>query len=76
MSYSLGDMITEVYQNLGESTDLLPYQPASYGTVDLTTAGAALLQKWINRAYRKVGSTQLPDGTFIRFRSFERRQFF
>lgn len=75
MSYSVSDMIIETFENLGESTDLYPYG-ASYGTVDLTTAGAQKILKWLNRAYRKVGNTQLPDGTFIRFRSFERRVFF
>jgi len=75
MSYSVGDMITEVYENLGESTDLYPYG-ATYGTVDLTTAGAQKILKWLGRAYRKVCSTQLSDGTFVRFRSLERRSFF
>ena len=75
MSYSVADMIQEVYENLGESTDLYPYG-ATYGQVDLTTAGSQRLLKWLNRAYRKVASTQLPDGTFVRFRSLERRQFF
>ena len=75
MSYTYGDMIREVYENLGESTDLYPYGGV-YGTVDLTTAGAQMIGKWVNRAYRKVGNTQLGDGTYVRFRSFERRVFF
>ena len=75
MSYSLSDMIIEVFENLGESTDLLPYSTV-YGTVDLTTSGAQKLLKWINRSYRKVCATQLGDGTFVRFRSLERRVFF
>jgi hypothetical protein len=75
MSYTVADMVQETYENLGESTDLYPYG-STYGTVDLTTAGAQKLLKWLNRAYRKVGNTQLPDGTFVRFRSFERRKFF
>jgi hypothetical protein len=68
-------MITEVYENLGESTDLYPYG-ASYGTVSLSTTGAQKLLKWLNRAYRKVCNTQLADGTFVRFRSLERKAFF
>ena len=75
MSSTLGDMIREVYENLGESTDLYPYG-STYGTVDLTTPGAQMLQRWINRSYRKVCNTQLSDGTFVRFRSLERRKFF
>ena len=75
MSYNVSDMIIETFNNLGESTDLLPYG-ASYGTVDFTTAGAKTLLKWLNRAYRKVTNTQLGDGTFIRFRSLERKVFF
>lgn len=75
MSYSVADMIIETYENLGESTDLYPYG-ATYGTVDLTTAGAQKILKWLNRAYRKVCSTQLSDGTLIRFRSLERHAFF
>ena len=75
MSYTLSDMIIEVYENLGESSDLYPYG-VTYGTVDLTTQGAQKLQKWINRAYRKVTSSQLADGTFVRFRSLERHAYF
>lgn len=75
MSYSVGDMIIEVFENLGESTDLNPYG-STYGVVDLTTPGAQKLLKWLGRAYRKVGATQLSDGTFVRFRSFERDVFF
>jgi hypothetical protein len=75
VSYSVSDMVKEVFENLGESTDLYPYN-ATYGTVDFTTSGAQKLLKWLNRAYRKVCNTQLADGTFIRFRSLERRQFF
>jgi hypothetical protein len=75
MSYTVSDMIIEVYENLGESTDLLPYS-STYGVVDLTTPGAQKLLKWVGRAYRKVANTQLSDGTFVRFRSLERKQFF
>jgi hypothetical protein len=75
MSYSVVDMIQEVYENLGESTDLYPYG-ATYGTVSLATAGSQRILKWLNRAYRKVTNTQLSDGTFIRFRSLERHAFF
>jgi hypothetical protein len=75
MSYSVSDMLIEVYENLAESTDLYPYG-ATYGVVDVTTPGAQRLLKWLGRAYRKVCSTQLADGTFMRFRSLERRKFF
>ena len=75
MAYSLTDMIIETYENLGESSDLYPYG-GTYGIVDLTTAGAQRIQRWLNRAYRKVCNTQLPDGTFVRFRSLERHEFF
>lgn len=75
MSYNVADMIVEVFEALGESSDLYPYG-STYGTVDLTTAGAQRILKWLNRAYRKVCNTQLADGTFIRFRSLERRVFF
>jgi hypothetical protein len=68
-------MIIEAFEDLGESTDLYPYG-STYGTVDLTTPGAQKLLKWLGRAYRKVCNTQLSDGTYIRFRSLERRQFF
>ena len=77
MSYQLADMVVEVYENLGESSDLYPYSATlGYGVVDLTTPGAQRILKWLNRAYRKVTNTQLPDGTFIRFRSLERHAFF
>lgn len=75
MATTVSDMIVEVFENLGESSDLYPYG-ATYGTVDLTTAGAQRILKWLNRAYRKVGNTQLADGTLVRFRSFERHAFF
>jgi hypothetical protein len=75
MSYAVSDMIIEVFENLGESTDLNPYG-ATYGVVDLTTSGAQKLLKWLNRSYRKVCSSQLADGTFVRFRSLERKVFF
>jgi hypothetical protein len=79
MSYSLSDMMIEVFENLGESTDLDLYGVATggtYGTVNLALSGSQKIQKWINRAYRKVCSTQLSNGTFVRFRSLERRVFF
>jgi hypothetical protein len=75
MSYALTDMIVEVFENLGESSDLYPYDGA-YGVVSLATPGSQRILKWLNRAYRKVCNTQLPDGTFIRFRSLERHAFF
>ena len=75
MSYALTDMIIETFENLGESSDLYPYG-ATYGTVSLAAPGAQRILKWLNRAYRKVCNTQLPDGTFIRFRSLERHAFF
>jgi len=75
MAYTVSDIIIEVFENMGESSDLYPYG-AMYGTVDLATAGAIKLLKWINRAYRKVCNTQLPDQTFVRFRSLERHAFF
>jgi hypothetical protein len=68
-------MIVEVFENLGESSDLYPYGD-TYGTVDVTTDGAIRILRWLNRAYRKVCNTQLPDGTFIRFRALERHTFF
>ncbi len=77
MSYNVSDMVIEVYEALGESSDLYPYSAtAGYGTVDLTTLGGQRILKWLNRGYRRVGNTQLADGTFVRFRSFERREFF
>ena len=75
MAYNVSDMVIEVYENLGESSDLNPYG-ATYGTVDLTTTGAQRILKWLNRAYRKICQTQLSDGTFVRFRSLERHAFF
>ncbi len=75
MSYTVSDMIIETFEMLGESTDLTPYS-STYGTVDLTTAGAQKILKWLNRSYRKLCSSQLADGTLIRFRSLERRVFF
>jgi len=75
MSYALTDMIIEVFENLGETTDLYPYG-ATYGVVSLASPGAQRILKWLNRAYRKVCNTQLPDGTFIRFRTLERHAFF
>ena len=75
MSYQLTDMIVEVFENMGESSDLNPYG-ATYGVIDLTTSGAQRILKWLNRAYRKVTQTMLPDGTFVRFRSLERHAFF
>jgi hypothetical protein len=75
MGSTVEDMVIEVYENLGESTDLNPYG-LTYGTVDLTTAGAQRLLKWLNQAYRKVCNTKLADGTFVRFRTLERHAFF
>ena len=75
MSYSVSDMIVETFEMLGESTDLYPYGN-TYGQVSLATPGAQRILKWLNRAYRKVCNTQLPDGTFVRFRSLERKAFF
>ena len=73
MSYSVSDMIIEVFENLGESSDLYPYNAVTgYPNVDVTTIGASRILKWLNKAYRKVCNTQLGDGTFVRFRSLER----
>ena len=77
MSVTVGDMIRDVYEGLGEEVDLYPYSATlGYGTIDLTTTGAALILKWLNRAYRRLGNAKLPDGTMVRFRSLERRVHF
>jgi hypothetical protein len=75
MAYSVSDMIIEVYENLGESSDLYPYGEV-YGTVDLAMSGTQMILKWLNRAFRKICNSQLSDGTLVRFRSLERHAFF
>lgn len=58
------DMLVEIWEAIGEPTDLDPY---TSGSIDITTDGAVQMLRWINTAYRKIANWRFKDGTFLRF---------
>jgi hypothetical protein len=63
---TVSEMIVEVYEMLGEPSDLFPYT-AGTTTLDITTPGAIRILKWINRAYKRIINWKFPNGSQIRF---------
>lgn len=59
-------MIIEVYEMLGEPSDLNPY---TSNVFDFTTAGAVRILEWINRAYKTIAYWKLSTGRLLRFPS-------
>lgn len=72
---TLGEMMTEVYRQLGEPTTKNPFA-ADGETIDMGTPGAVTLRRWINRGYRRILNWRFPSGRIVRFRSTEREAFF
>lgn len=63
---TLSEMRSEVWEDVGEPTQLDP----------ATVAGAARLNRWINKAYKKVLMWRFPDGTLLRFPCMDGELFF
>lgn len=63
---TLSEMETEVYEALGEQSDLDP----------ALSAGAAMLDRWINEAYQKVCFWRFADGTQVNFPATKGEKFF
>lgn len=71
------DILTEVYENIGEPSDLLPYTtPGDSSTFDITLAGSQRLLKWLNRASQVVSNWKFRDGRILRFRNLFTNTFF
>jgi hypothetical protein len=65
---TLQEMIIAVYEEMGEPSDLSPYQ-AGTTVFDVTTAGAVKIRGWINRAYKRILNWKFPNGQQVRFPS-------
>ncbi len=67
------EMIIDVYEALGEPTDLAPYTDVNdpINTFDITTDGAVKLLRWVNEGYRRLIAYKFPNGTMMRFPELE-----
>jgi hypothetical protein len=61
---TVSDLLEELWEALGEPTDLDPY---TAGSIDVTTDGSVKMIRWLNAAYRKIANWRFKDGTFLRF---------
>lgn len=59
------DLLVEVFEALGEPSDLYIYDGA--GAVDLTQSGSIRILKWVNRAYKRIVNWKFPNGSQVRF---------
>jgi hypothetical protein len=60
------EMIVEVFEALGEPSDLFPYTSGTV-VVDMTTVGAIKILKWLNRGYKRILNWKFPNGHQVRF---------
>ncbi len=72
------EMVTQMWREVGEPTDLLPGTKSSSGvlTFDITAAGAVRCLEYLNRAYVRLGNWRFPDGTPLKFRQLTRELYF
>ncbi len=69
------EMIIDVYEALGEPSDLAPYTDVNdpINTFDITTDGAVKLLRWLNEGYKRIIAYKFPNGTQLRFPELEDR---
>lgn len=67
-------MIVEVYEALGEPSDLSPYTTGT--TLDLAAEGAIKILGWLNRAYKRILNWKFANGSQVRFPAQEGEAFF
>ncbi len=71
------DILTEVYENIGEPSDLLPFTtPGDASTFDITISGSQRLLKWLNRAEQVISNWKFRDGRILRFRNLFTNTYF
>lgn len=71
------EILTDVYEQIGEPSDLLPYvTPGSPSTFDISLAGAQRLLAWLNRSQRVVSNWKFRDGRLLRIRNLFSNHFF
>jgi len=68
------EMVLQVYELLGEPSDLDPYD--SSGSFDVSSDGASKILGWLNRGYRRILFWKFPSGRLIRFRSLKAIKYF
>lgn len=59
------DMVTEIWEHIGEPSDLDPFDVN--GDLDETSDGYGRMLKWINRGYKRIVNWKFPNGRQIRF---------
>jgi hypothetical protein len=66
------EMIIEVYENLGEPSDLSPYSDSPTDeTFSITEDGSVRILKWLNRAFKRIVAWKTKAGHRPRFPSME-----
>lgn len=72
------DMSVEVWEQLGEPSDLVPgtFSAAGSLTYDVTSTGGAKLLNWINTGTARILSYKTKQGRISRFRDLDERVFF
>lgn len=68
---TVGQMIAEVYNELGESSDCDPY---TNGVLDPGSAGYQRILNWINAGLMHVATYKFTNGRQLRFRELSRTQ--
>lgn len=70
------DMIREVFEHLGEPTDLeINTTPGDYTTFDITLPGSQRILTYLNNALIRIANWRYPDGVFLRFNSLYKTLF-
>lgn len=66
---NLENLCINVFEQLGEPSDLLPGTYDSGGQIvfDATTSGALKLIDWVNRGYKRIIGWKFKDGRILRF---------
>lgn len=69
---TLEEMCVQVYENLGNSSDLNPYEDDG----DFDTSDSNQIRRWVNRGYKKICSWKYPNGAYIRFNMLNKTTYF
>jgi hypothetical protein len=69
-------MMIEVFEAVGEPSDLQIYSDPDAGIVDLTLRGSLRILQWLNRGYRRILCWKFADGRQVRFPAMEGKAHF
>ena len=71
------EILTDVFEQIGEPSNYLPYTTAGDpSTFDITLVGTQRLLGWLNRAQQAVSNWKFRDGRILRLRNLFSRAYF